>query len=120
MVMARVHRYCACGSTWSPGMVATVSTGVAPHVQCHRRYSGAVRNSGTSLTTSPTWRRSRAPVRAMATVLSDRTSTYIHSALGCAAGTGTKDPLWRVTRRGAAGTGDHRPWRGVAGAARFR
>src|SRR5690348_16889166 len=51
MVMALVARYCAAGTMLSPGNSAATSAAAAPQCRCHRRYSGAVRNTGRSWTT---------------------------------------------------------------------
>jgi hypothetical protein len=61
MVMALVARYCAAGTRLSPGNSAAASAVVAPQCRCHRRYSGAVRNTGRSWTTCHTSARSSGP-----------------------------------------------------------
>jgi hypothetical protein len=53
-MIARVARNWACGSSSSPGMDPASSAAVAPQRRCQRRYSGAVRKTGTSCATSPT------------------------------------------------------------------
>ena len=52
MVIARVDRNWACRRKASPGSRSTTSAGVAPQRRCHPLYSGAVRNTGRSLTTA--------------------------------------------------------------------
>src|SRR4029453_5300168 len=61
MVMALVARYCAAGTRLSPGNSAAASAAGAPQCRCHRRYSGAVRNTGRSWTTCHISARSSGP-----------------------------------------------------------